>query len=789
MKKNISINISGIIFHIEEDGYETLKKYLDSINRYFSTFEDSSEILADIESRIAEIFLSKLNEEKQVITSDDVNSLVATMGSVSDFKAVEDQEPVSEPSAQPESESKTYDHTAGSSQGSQSYTPPKQLMRDQKRKILGGVCSGLANYFNVDALWIRLIFALLTFAYGVTFVVYIVMWIIVPGSFDLDEPVVGKKMYRDPERKVIGGVASGVAAYLGMDTIAMRVLFVIFTVMGGLGLFIYIVLWLILPEAKTLTDKMQMQGEPVTLSNIESTLKKNQSEKSAKDETVLAKVLMFPFRLIGIILTGIARILGPIIEVIRVGIGVIITLIGLALVFSIVVSSGILFGIFSTAALSVPWMSEINETSVPVDAFLRAFPMWTAVAAFFASIVPSVFIILLGVSVIAKRIVFNAAAGWTLFVLFFISVAMLAVSIPKIVFSFKEDAEYKVENVYKLNGKTAVFNLNETGMDDYHAVRLDLEGYSGSEIKLVQTFEAQGSSRAKAIENAKMVEYHVNFRDTVFTFDSNLKFKQDAVFRAQRLNMTLYIPYNLPFTMDEGIARFISEYVDAEKRDSQTWIMTENGLTCASCPPPDKDKITDLHDFDEIEINGKFDLRIVAGHDYSVELSGPDHAKEKYHIERRGNTLIIDFEGKQKFDWKLKDLKIDEVEITVTMPHIEKIEAVGIGTIRLDRFDTNDLDIDLRGPVKLRADISSNDLSVNLSGSSEADLSGRTNNLTASVELASKLRAYNLEANNAFVETSGASSAKVNVSGTLEMEQGIASDIDYRGNAHIIKRD
>ncbi len=92
MKKNISINISGIIFHIEEDGYENLRKYLDSINKYFSSFEDSSEIMADIESRIAEIFLSKLNEGKQVITAEDVNSLITTMGSVSDFKAAEDQE-------------------------------------------------------------------------------------------------------------------------------------------------------------------------------------------------------------------------------------------------------------------------------------------------------------------------------------------------------------------------------------------------------------------------------------------------------------------------------------------------------------------------------------------------------------------------------------------------------------------------------------------------------------------------------------------------------------------------
>src|SRR5271170_5696208 len=98
MKKTLSINVSGIIFHIEEDGYETLRKYLDSINRYFSSFEDSSEILADIESRIAEIFLAKLNEGKQVINAEDVQQLIAIMGNVSDFKAAEENEFASEAS-------------------------------------------------------------------------------------------------------------------------------------------------------------------------------------------------------------------------------------------------------------------------------------------------------------------------------------------------------------------------------------------------------------------------------------------------------------------------------------------------------------------------------------------------------------------------------------------------------------------------------------------------------------------------------------------------------------------
>jgi phage shock protein PspC (stress-responsive transcriptional regulator) len=392
MKKNISINISGIIFHIEEDGYETLKKYLDSINKYFSTFDDSSEILADIESRIAEIFLSKLNEEKQVITLEDVNGLIATMGSVSDFRAVE--EPAEEPPRAEAGASYAFNTSgtgstgAAAGQASATYTAPKQLMRDQKRKILGGVCAGLANYFNIDALWIRLIFALLTFAYGITFIIYVIMWIVVPGSYDLDEPILPKKMYRNPEKKIIGGVAAGAAAYLAIDIVAVRLLFVILTLAGGLGFVIYIVMWIILPEARTLTDKMQMQGEPVTLSNIESTLKKNQTGQPAEDESTLTRVLLFPFRLIGIILTAVGKVLGPLVEVIRVAIGILIVIIGLSLLFSVVVSGGLLFGLFSSSAFSLPWMAELNESSVPVDAFLRAFPAWTAFAAFFATCYP-----------------------------------------------------------------------------------------------------------------------------------------------------------------------------------------------------------------------------------------------------------------------------------------------------------------------------------------------------------------------------------------------------------------
>jgi phage shock protein PspC (stress-responsive transcriptional regulator) len=796
MKKNISINISGIIFHIEEDGYENLRKYLDSINKYFATFEDSSEILADIESRVAEIFLSKLNEGKQVITAEDVNSLITTMGSVSDFKAAEEQEfTQKQPGTRSESDSSSNEGTSGS--GQKTYAGTRQLLRDEKRKILGGVCSGMANYFNVDPIWIRLLFALTAFAYGITILVYIIMWIIVPGSTDLDEPEVSKKMFRDPERKVVGGVSGGIAAYFGIDLVVVRLLFIIFTIFFGIGLLIYIVLWIALPEAKSLTDRMEMQGEPVTLSNIESNIKKNLNVDPNKEESTATKILLLPFRIIGILLSVLGKILIPLMEVLRVAIGIAVILLGLTLLFTSVVTAGVFVGLFSTTAFSWPWV-HYDEISMPLQVFANSFSGWLVFAAFIATIIPAIFIVILGASVIARKYVISATAGWTMFVLFFVSLAILSVGIPKIIYSFKEEGEFKVETTYQLKGKTAVFHINEVGMDDYDGASLTLRGYNGTNLKLVQTFEAQGSSRQQAIENAKMVDYNVSAADSVLTFDSNIRFKDDAVFRGQRLKMTLYIPYNFPFVLDESTSRFITQYIDYDQLDGNTWIMTEDGITCQTCPKEENSDTEDddasddfgLSDFDELDIRGLFDVHIMAGDEYAVELVGSGDEKDKYEIYKRGETLVVEYEdGTRQFDREKMMPDMNEIRLNITMPNLARIEAEGFGSIKFDEFTCDNLAIDLRGPVKLRGYLNAHNLAVNLTGKAEADLSGEVNNLNAELEFASSLKAYNLEASDAVVEATGASFAKVNVSNTLTMEEGLASDIDYRGDPQIIKRD
>jgi hypothetical protein len=142
--------------------------------------------------------------------------------------------------------------------------------------------------------------------------------------------------------------------------------------------------------------------------------------------------------------------------------------------------------------------------------------------------------------------------------------------------------------------------------------------------------------------------------------------------------------------------------------------------------------------------------------------------------------LVIDYERISKdFDWDMPMIDEDEIRINITMPTLEKIEAEGYGKIEFENFQTDNIDIDLRGPLKLRGEIDTRDLVINLTGKSEADLSGHATNLDAELQFASKLRAYNLEVDDAIVEANGASSAKVNVTKSLEMDEGLASDIDF----------
>lgn len=809
MKKNISINISGIIFHIEEDGYDALRKYLDSINQYFGSFQDSSEILADIENRIAEIFLAKLNDGKQVITYEDVEGLMATMGNVSDFKAAEEQDFEEQPN-----ERRKERETSTRSESSYA-TANKKLYRDQRRKILGGVCGGFGHYFNVDPVWPRVLFALLIFGSGgVLLLAYIILWIVIPASDSLDEQTSIKKMYRDQEKKVLGGVASGVAAFFGGDVTVIRLLFIVLFFAGGFGLLLYIILWIALPEAKTITEKMEMQGEPVTLSNIESTVKKGINEKG-EEESALAKIILFPFRLIAAAITAIGKVLGPLVrllvDVIRIFIGLLFVLLGLALLISVVLSFGVFFGLFTSNLLPASWGGELQGLSLPMDAIRNTFPVWLFVTAFVALLIPCLSFILSGSSVIANRKIVGAPVAWSFGGLFFICAIILAINIPRIVYSFKEDAEYKTEKAFDLGNKTLVMKVIETGLDDYRVTDLTLRGYDGKEIKLVQRFISQGATRKSAIENAQMVDYRVNQIDSVLEFDSNITFKKNAKFHAQRLEMILYLPYHQKFKVEKEMWRLIDNYNQYDNdsdtfyngyqyagyynSDEQTWEMTEKGLECITCPEKpkseqgldDKDQYG-LKDFTEVEVKGIFDLRIKQSERFSVELDGPEREKRKYKVNVSGETLEIDYESRGRMFWE-KDITDDRVKITILLPSLSKLKITGAGEFKVIGFDEEELNIALKGAMVGDAELKVQNLDIEMTGPMVLELDGEGRFLQAEVTGLAQLKASQYEVEDAVVEAKKLGRVRVNARNTLEMDTDAVSSIKYQGSPEVTRRD
>ncbi len=159
MKKTLTINISGIVFHIDEDAFERLDRYIEKLKSYFRNTEGNEEIIADIEGRIAEILQGKVRDGKEVINLEDIEEVIGVMGQPDEFDAGEEPAP-----------------------GPAGHIPQsKRLYRDPERKILGGVCSGIAAYFFIDPLWIRILFIFLAFS-GFGLLLYLILWIAVPEA-------------------------------------------------------------------------------------------------------------------------------------------------------------------------------------------------------------------------------------------------------------------------------------------------------------------------------------------------------------------------------------------------------------------------------------------------------------------------------------------------------------------------------------------------------------------------------------------------------------------------------
>jgi phage shock protein PspC (stress-responsive transcriptional regulator) len=285
MKKIININFHSRVIPIEETAYDILRKYVESLKRHFAGEEGGDEIVQDIENRFAELFSDRLKKGATCITDADVEEIITSMGRPEDFDQDENARP---------GDSKQSATGSSFTEEAASETS-RRLYRSENDKMLGGVCGGLAAYLRIDPSVMRIIYAILILgSFGTAILLYFILWIVLPPKSMVTQ--IRKRLFRDPDHRVIGGVASGLAAYFNIEVWIPRLIFCLpliaslivsifrnafdfdgpafFT--GGFGgtLFItYIILWIVLPEAVTASDKLEMRGEKIDLESIKNTIK------------------------------------------------------------------------------------------------------------------------------------------------------------------------------------------------------------------------------------------------------------------------------------------------------------------------------------------------------------------------------------------------------------------------------------------------------------------------------------------------------------------------------------
>jgi phage shock protein PspC (stress-responsive transcriptional regulator) len=537
MNKTVTINLSGIIFHIDEDAFQKLSNYLSTIRGYFSESEGRDEIMADIENRIAEMLSAKVSTLKQVVIMMDVDNVIELMGKPEDFAGEQSQ-------------------TASSAKSQTTYSKRKnrRVFRDGENKLLGGVCSGIANYFGADPLWLRL---------------------------------------------------------------ALVVAFFVF----GSGFLLYIVLWMVIPEAKTTAEKLEMKGEDVNFSNIgkkveeeintfgkkaeswAEEVKSSSSQTRAKARDFIDQLLYFLGSLFGSLFKVATKI-----------IGVFIAIIGMILLIGMVST---LFG--RTGAINID--GEVFSLQNGFNLFFRDENQATfaSIALFLFIGIPLIMLVyggiklLLGIKTKNKYVSRSAGALW-------LAGLILVIILGNQIAGMFTDESTHQNKIVLASPKSGTLYLkvkggNENSYDydeerSHNHVRINIKNKNivsidneninlrYPELNIVRSetdsFEvviyakSRGKDRKEALRYAKNISYELAQTDSVVEFMPYFSMPLEDKWRAQQVYIELRVPKNKMVYMNKSMRNIIYDIkneTDTWDGDmvGRKWIMGTEELKCIDC--------------------------------------------------------------------------------------------------------------------------------------------------------------------------------------------------------------
>ncbi len=546
MNKTVNINLAGIFFHIDEDAYLKLQRYLEAIKRSFTDSQGRSEIIADIEARISELFSERVQNDKQVIRIKEVDEVISIMGQPEDY-LVDDEIFEDEPQA-------TYKRKAASSSS-------RKFFRDTDNSYIGGVSSGLGHYFGVDAIWIRL------------------AWIILFSA-------------------------------------------------AGTGVLLYILLWILVPEAKTTAEKIMMTGEPVNISNIEKKIKdgfenvtetvsdvaKNVGESvsgAAKNVSEVAKKVDFQkqgskiksssktfFDTIGEIFMFFFKVFAKFI-------GVILIIVGASTLIGLIVG---LFSIGVADIIHIPGLDIVDIVNAGNT------PIWlVSLLIFFLVGIPFFFLFYLGLKILINNLKsIGNIAKFTLLGLWLMSIIGL------IIIGVREASEHAYnenhieKTVLQVTSKDTL-HIKMVGNDNYspnfyrrsdfklandengdkilYSSNIDIRVKSTTDSVATIAIEksADGRNYDKAIERAKNINYNFELKDNKLLLDSYLTTNPKNKFSDQEVDIILYLPENTVINFNNNAKSYLyyrkysGNLVTSDDANYHLKIL-EDDIECLDCP-------------------------------------------------------------------------------------------------------------------------------------------------------------------------------------------------------------
>lgn len=541
MNKTININLGGLFFHMDENAYTKLRRYLDAISASLQDDpQGKEEILKDIEQRISELFSEKLTKDRQVINENDVDEVISIMGQPEDYQF--DNELFGETQ-------NTYKTTHAHS---------KKLYRSSKDRILGGVASGLSYYFGWDATWVRIIWLLLMIPWGFSFWIYVIMWIIVP-------------------------------------------------------------------EAKTTAEELEMKGEPVTIDNIEKKIKEEYSRIEDKVKNTDYSHVKNGFQQI---LDTIGNIIQVVFKVFGKFIGVIV------LFVATVTLVGLIIGLFSWGTFEI--MGNHSMVHYPDFFHLSVIPNWIlTLALLFAIMIPLVFLFILGLNILSqKKIGLGVTGNLSLLGVWLLSVFTLAFAgiehetqfakenftsenkqytLPEkdtlIVKMLNNDLIANRKSLYRSSNLEEVTDENGAKMLYSSYVHVDVRRSSDDKVMVKVLKTARGFNEEKALQKSEAIQYQYTFDKNILDLNAYFLTPKEFLFNRPKIDVIIYVPENKVVYLDHTTSSFlydvhnIQDVYDSDMANHY-FIMTDKGFDCTDCVKDKTDNAVDINvNTDGVNIN------------------------------------------------------------------------------------------------------------------------------------------------------------------------------------------